>query len=79
MRTTVHLTRTRIESNTDGLSRRGYQMERPTDEALYVMGVLQQMRDRVTANPDLFLPDALATINREIARYEGLMQEHEAA
>jgi hypothetical protein len=54
-------------------------MERPTDEALYVMGVLHQMRDKVTANPDLFLPDALATIDREIARYEGLMQEHDAA
>lgn len=56
-----------------------YQMERPTDETVYVMGVLYQMREKVTANPDLFLPDALDTIDREIARYEGLMQAREAA
>jgi hypothetical protein len=54
-------------------------MERPTDETVYVMGVLYQMRDKVTANPDLFLPDALDTIDREIARYEGLMQAREVA
>ncbi len=54
-------------------------MDRLTDEALYVMGVLYQMRDKVTENPDLFLPGALDTIDKEIARYEGLVQAHEAA
>ena len=54
-------------------------MDRLTDEAMYVIGVLYQMRDKVTANPDLFLPDALDTIEKEIARYLGLAERHEAA
>ena len=41
-------------------------MDRLTDEANYVMGVLYQMRDRVIANQDLSPPDALEATEKEI-------------
>ncbi|HTT21133.1 MAG TPA: hypothetical protein VMG82_19535 [Candidatus Sulfotelmatobacter sp.] len=54
-------------------------MNRLSDEALYVLGVLHQMRDQVTANPSLFEPDALQLIDAEIARYGSLMRELKTA
>lgn len=54
-------------------------MERMTDEAMYVLGVLYQMRAKVTATPDLFEPEAFKLIDAEIALYEGLVQEPDAA
>jgi len=54
-------------------------MDRLTDEVLHVMRVLYEMRDKVTENPDLFLPGALDTIDKEITRYEGLVHVQESA
>jgi hypothetical protein len=54
-------------------------MDRLTDEAIYVMGVLYQMRNKVIANPTLFVADALDTIDKEIARYEYLVHTNDAA
>lgn len=41
-------------------------MERTLDEAEYVLAVLQRMRDTVSANPELFEPDAQVRINEAI-------------
>jgi hypothetical protein len=54
-------------------------MDRISDEAMYVLGVLYQMREKVIATPDLFDPDASKLIDAEIALYEGLVQGPEAA
>jgi hypothetical protein len=54
-------------------------MDRMTDEAMYVLRVLYQMREKVIATPDLFDSNALELIDAEIALYKGLVQELEAA
>jgi hypothetical protein len=56
-----------------------FPMDRMSDEAMYVLGVLYQMRKKVSATPDLFEPDASKLIEAEIALYEGLVQGPEAA
>jgi hypothetical protein len=54
-------------------------MDRMTEEAMYVLRVLYQMREKVIATPDLFDHNASKLIDAEIAIYEGLLQEPEAA
>jgi hypothetical protein len=54
-------------------------MDLLTDEAVYVLGVLHQMRDQVKATPALFDPDALQLIDAEIARYQRTVHEFDAA
>jgi hypothetical protein len=49
-------------------------MDLMTDEAVYVLGVLHQMRDQVKATPALFDSNALQLIDAEIARYESTHQ-----
>jgi hypothetical protein len=41
-------------------------MERTVDEAEYVLAVLQHMRGTVSANPELFDPDAQVRIDEAI-------------
>jgi len=53
-------------------------MDLLTDDAMYVLEVLRQMRDQVTAKPDLFDPNALRLIEAEIARCRGMMHELDA-
>jgi len=50
-----------------------------TDDAVYVLGVLHQMRDQVQATPALFDPNALQLIDAEIARYQNKAPEFDAA
>jgi hypothetical protein len=50
-----------------------------TDEAVYVLGVLHQMRDQVEATPALFDPNPLQLIDAEIARYQCGMREPDVA
>ena len=54
-------------------------MDPLTDEAVYVLGVLHQMRDQVKAQPELYDPNALLMIDAEITRYRGMVQELDAA
>jgi hypothetical protein len=46
-------------------------MERTVDEAEYVLAVLQRMRGTVSANPELFDPNAQARIDEAIICVEG--------
>jgi hypothetical protein len=54
-------------------------MDLLTDEAVYVLGVLHQMRDQVKATPALFDPNALELIDAEIDRYQRTAHELGAA
>src|SRR5262249_10738504 len=54
-------------------------MDLLTDDARYVLDVLRQMRDQVTAKPDLFDPNALRLIEAEIARCRDMVPEPAAA
>lgn len=54
-------------------------MDRMTDEAMYVLAVLYQMREKVIATPDLFDPNASKLIDAEIALYERFVPEPDAA
>jgi hypothetical protein len=45
-------------------------MERVVDEAQYVLTVLYRMRHEVSANPELFDPDAQERIDEAIARIQ---------
>lgn len=54
-------------------------MDLLTDEAVYVLGVLYQMRDQVKATPALFDPNALELIDAEINRYQRTAHELDAA
>jgi len=51
-----------------------FRTEHITDEVTYVLGVLYEMRARVSATPTLFEDNALTLIDAEIARYEGVVQ-----
>jgi hypothetical protein len=46
-------------------------MDRRANEAEYVLAVLRRMREEVTANPQLFDPDAQERIDKAIAFIEG--------
>jgi hypothetical protein len=54
-------------------------MNRLADEAEYVLAVLQQTRDEVTANPTLFESDAIERIDKAITHFEGVTREVLAA
>jgi hypothetical protein len=45
-------------------------MQRVLDEAQYVLGVLNRMRDQASENPELYDPDASRRIDEAIARVE---------
>ena len=49
-------------------------MERVVEEAEYVLGVLSRMRDEVTANRQLFEPDAQERIDQAIARVQCVLR-----
>ena len=48
-------------------------MER-LDEAEYVLAVLHRMRDEVSADPELFDPDAQARIDEAIVRIQNMLR-----
>ena len=49
-------------------------MQRQIDEAESVLAVLYRMRDKVSANPTLFDPDAQGRIDEAIARTEDVLR-----
>jgi len=49
-------------------------MERTVDEAEYVLAVLQRMRSTVSANPELFDPDAQARIDEAIMCIQNMIR-----
>jgi hypothetical protein len=49
-------------------------MERTVDEAEYVLVVLHRMRDEVSANPELFDPDAQARIDESIVCIQSIIR-----
>jgi hypothetical protein len=49
-------------------------MERTVDEAEYVLAVLQRMRSTVSANPELFDPNAQTRIDEAIIYIQNVIQ-----
>jgi hypothetical protein len=49
-------------------------MQRVLDESHYVLAVLYRTRDKVSADPKLFDPDAQQRIDEAIARIEGVLR-----
>ena len=52
-------------------------MQRVVDEARYVLTVLHRMRDEVSANPELYDPDAQKRIDEATARVENVLRDAE--
>ncbi len=52
-------------------------MQRVVDEARYVLTVLHRMRDEISANPELYDPDAQKRIDEATARVENLLRDAE--
>ncbi len=50
-------------------------MQRVVDEARYVLTVLHRMRDEVSANPELYDPDAQKRIDEATARVENVLRD----
>jgi len=50
-------------------------MQRVVDEAQYVLKVLHHMKLEVSANPELYDPDARARIEEAIARVDSALQQ----
>jgi hypothetical protein len=51
-------------------------MERTLDEAEYVLAVLQRMRGTVSANPELFDPDAHVRIDEAIIHIQKVIRSN---
>lgn len=49
-------------------------MQRVVDESKYVLLVLRRMRVKISANPELFDPDAQDRIDEAIVRMENLLR-----
>jgi hypothetical protein len=49
-------------------------MQRLVDESEYVLGVLYRMRGEVSANPELFDPNAQERVDEAIARMEHVLR-----
>ncbi len=49
-------------------------MQRLVDEGQYVLALLYRMRDEVSANPELFDPDAQERIDEAIARIQAVLR-----
>ena len=54
-------------------------MQRLIDEAEYVLTVLCRMRDQVSANPELFDPDAQKRIEEAITRIQTVLRAERRA
>lgn len=52
-------------------------MQRVVDEARYVLAVLHRMREEISANPELYDPDAQKRIDEATARVENLLRDAE--
>lgn len=52
-------------------------MQRVVDEARYVLTVLHRMREEISANPELYDPDAQKRIDEATARVENLLRDAE--
>ena len=52
-------------------------MQRVVDEAKYVLRVLHRMEHEVSANPELFDPDARVRIEKAIDRVDGALRQAE--
>jgi hypothetical protein len=68
----LHRTRLEVMAVTAASAESTYPriMERVVDEAQYVLTVLYRMRDEVSADPELFDPDAQERIDEAIARIQ---------